>query len=556
MRVLFVPILAILLAGIVSVAVPQTRTLMDSGNIWYVGDPPFQFQNITAAVNFENVTDGDIIEVMNKAGNYVENVTVDKSLTIRPWSSEPTEYPTLVGGFNVTSLGVTIEGFIIQNSKVSGINLASSGNIIINNTIQWNHYGIYIAATSANNTLQNNVMKNNNMNFVIEDGTLDHFIQRIDGSNTVAGKSICYLVNEHDVQVPSDPGYLVIVNSTGITADNFSQSSVEGVNVVYSSVIAIRNMRDVNYVHFYQTNDSVIENNSSPSSTAISLVDSCRNLVQNNTIINEYIDLSGSDDNSISDNTVNYGGIELLESNSNCFVGNNISHSVVFGIYLYYSNNSQIFHNNFLQNTENVGASYSFNTSFDNGYEGNYWDDYKTKVPNAVEIDGTGIWNTTYPINPAPPGDRFPVVEEWTTCRVINVTWYANVLGETYFVVISCPNLVRTSTNIVVVRNESLGYFTFNITAATQGYFNVTIPRNRLDYPFELYINGSLIQSSDYQLNYTRDASTLYFQYSTGRYFVKIVGYKLGNICGDLDNNGVVNMRDIAVAILNFNKHE
>jgi hypothetical protein len=106
----------------------------------------------------------------------------------------------------------------------------------------------------------------------------------------------------------------------------------------------------------------------------------------------------------------------------------------------------------------------------------------------------------------------------------------------------------------MVVRNESLGSFTFNITAAAQGYFNVSIPKDRLDYPFNLSVNGLPIPSSDYQFSYTKDASILYYEYPAGRYYVEIVGYKLGNICGDLNGDGIVNMRDIAICIANFNK--
>jgi hypothetical protein len=129
-------------------------------------------------------------------------------------------------------------------------------------------------------------------------------------------------------------------------------------------------------------------------------------------------------------------------------------------------------------------------------------------------------------------------------------------VNKTYFIDIHCSNVVRASSKLTVVRNDGLGFFTFNVTAGSSGYFNVTIPRDRLDYPFELYVNGFLVQSTYYQFNYSRDSSWLYFQYGEGWYSVKIVGYKVGNICGDLNNDGTVNMRDIQIAILNFNKHE
>ena len=562
MKILTVVVLAILLTGMVSaVRVLQTKT--SGGQVWYVGDTPFQFPNITAAINFENVTDGDIIEVEKRIGNYEENVVVNKSLTIRHYSYEPDEYPTLFGGFNVTSPGVQIDGFIIQgNFSETGILLISSSNIVTNNTIRLNGCGVLISGTSANNTLQNNVMENNNRGFGIGEGTLEHFIQWIDSSNTVNGKPICYLVNKHDERVTMDLGYLAIVNSSGITADSFPQTRVEGVEIAYSSGINIRNLRHYDFVYLYRTDDSVIENNTSPDLGDILLRNSNRNLVQNNTIVDPEsygIDLGTSNDNIIANNVLKnmVFGIFLSESNGTSICGNNISQTD-YGAHLHVSNGTRIFHNNFIGNTEHAGAWGSFDTLFDNGYEGNYWDNYKTKCPSSAEIDGTGIWNTSYPINSAYSGDNFPLVEKWTTCRTIDVTWYANVpaVNKTYFVTISCPNLVRASTKLTPIRTEGIGFFTFNVTAGSQGNFNVTIPRDRLDYPFELYINGSLIQSSDYQLNYTNNSASLYFQYPEGRHFVKIVGYKVGNICGDLNNDGTVNMRDIQICILNFNKHE
>jgi hypothetical protein len=36
---------------------------------------------------------------------------------------------------------------------------------------------------------------------------------------------------------------------------------------------------------------------------------------------------------------------------------------------------------------------------WDDSKEGNYWSDYVTRYPNATEIDGSGIWDTTYVIS-------------------------------------------------------------------------------------------------------------------------------------------------------------
>jgi nitrous oxidase accessory protein NosD len=36
---------------------------------------------------------------------------------------------------------------------------------------------------------------------------------------------------------------------------------------------------------------------------------------------------------------------------------------------------------------------------WDNGFQGNYWSDFKQRYPNATEISGSGVWDTSYYIN-------------------------------------------------------------------------------------------------------------------------------------------------------------
>jgi hypothetical protein len=133
MKILAVLVLAILLTGMVStLAILQTKSSVNSGTVWYVGDPPFQFRNITEAINFENVTNGDIIEVKNRITPYVEDVHVNKSLTIRRYSYEPNEYPTVIGTFNVAADDIEINGFNIMNAPGwAGISLGTSNSRIL-----------------------------------------------------------------------------------------------------------------------------------------------------------------------------------------------------------------------------------------------------------------------------------------------------------------------------------------------------------------------------------------------------------------------------------------
>lgn len=73
--------------------------------------------------------------------------------------------------------------------------------------------------------------------------------------------------------------------------------------------------------------------------------------------------------------------------------------------------NNSICRNDFVNNTiqASVGDFYSELDSWDNGSEGNYWSDYKTKYPNATEMDSSGVWNAPYSID-TNNTDRYPLV--------------------------------------------------------------------------------------------------------------------------------------------------
>ena len=102
--------------------------------------------------------------------------------------------------------------------------------------------------------------------------------------------------------------------------------------------------------------------------------------------------------NNIVDNK--HGIVLYLYSNSNTIFGNTISNNNHGGYGIWakvHSNGNLIYHNNFIDNTQNA---YDESTNqWDNGLEGNYWDDW----------NGTG----TYSIPPSGNNeDRYPLMNE------------------------------------------------------------------------------------------------------------------------------------------------
>ena len=110
---------------------------------------------------------------------------------------------------------------------------ASAGNVLINNSAFQNRYGISLRASSENR-LRENRLWSNSFNLRIDSGqsstepsNYSFFVQDIDESNLAENKSVCYLVGEADLAVPSDCGFLGLVSCRNVSAAglNISNSS-------------------------------------------------------------------------------------------------------------------------------------------------------------------------------------------------------------------------------------------------------------------------------------------------------------------------------------------
>ena len=71
------------------------------------------------------------------------------------------------------------------------------------------------------------------------------------------------------------------------------------------------------------------------------------------------------------------------------------------------------YHNNLVNNGQNVVIASGAVNYWDNGQEGNYWSDYATKYPNATEVGTSGIGNTPYVLD-AGNSDQNPLLKPWT----------------------------------------------------------------------------------------------------------------------------------------------
>jgi parallel beta-helix repeat protein len=364
---------------------------------------PDDYPTIQKAIN--HASEGDTIYV--RAGTYYENLVVNKSVFL----IGKNKMNTIIDGrgmaytVNVTARNVTISEFTIRNAHCGiqlwhsgghnisnniisdnswcGINLElSTGNYIVDNLITknkatawWGGVGIHLQTLSRINQIIGNIVSNNNWGIVLtasDSNTLrnnklinnnyslkvEHFFDNdIDTSNTINEKPVYYLSNRKDLIV--DPltfpeiGYLGIIKSENITIRNLKlTNNGQGILLAYTNNSFIRNLEIANNqigLHLYYSNG---------------------NLIEKCTIANNQAE-----------------GILIDHSNGNIIRANMVMDNS-YGIGTGSGNKGNlIYHNNFINNTIQVG--YRFfevrdgkpiyaEDKWDEGYPsgGNYWSDY------------------------------------------------------------------------------------------------------------------------------------------------------------------------------------
>ncbi|NOQ38246.1 hypothetical protein GQ472_05135, partial [archaeon] len=276
------------------------------------------------------------------------------------------------------------DGLIADNTIYSnynnGLNLyGSDNNEITGNTAFANGGGGISVSSSYNNTMRNNTMAGNSYDLSVSGKDyLDygHYIHDIDTSNTVDGRPVYYWVNKQDMEVPTDTGFIGVINSGNITVKDLNLS---GNNPG---------------VLFVNTNNSRIENvNASYNSfTGIHMIHSNNNTVIENDIVSNYyysLYMYNSYNNTVAGNNIddNNYGLYVRYSDDNTFTGNNID-GLWYSLFMYYSDNNTVAGNNIGESDYDLYVSYSKNNSIYDNYIVN------PKKP-AVYGTYTNAWNTS-----------------------------------------------------------------------------------------------------------------------------------------------------------------
>jgi parallel beta-helix repeat protein len=339
--------------------------------------------NTIAGNNFVN-NDRAIRPVYSSNGNVISNNNVTASSYGIEDMIEPSSN-NVISGNNIAAndYGISIRGSstisdnIISGNKNIGIIIDAGGCIITGNNVTNNGDGIVI---TSGNTLRNNRMENNTYNLRVQKG----FQNDIDMTNTVDGKPVIYWVNQRDKTVPSDAGYVALVNCAGITVQNLTLAN-HGAGILLA----------------YTTNSTLTGNVITNKSAGILFYGSLNNqIVGNNITTNQYAIY-------ISFEAAFLGDSRYVPSSNNLFHHNN------------FMNNNQIVYD--VACSYWVSASPSVNI-WDNGKEGNYWSDYIGKDNNS-----DGIGDTPYVVY-ADNSDRFPLIAPATV-----IPEFPSLIIPTYF---------------------------------------------------------------------------------------------------------------------------
>jgi thermitase len=333
---------------------------------------------------------GDILKV--DAGTYYEHLTIDKSLSLVAVGTTVIDGNGTGTVVHVLADNVSVTGFNVQNGN-RGICLdCSDRSTIDSNTISNNSEGL-VLLYSGNNKITNNSMIDNECNFCVEGDfdqyTESQFVQDMDSSNTVDRRPVYYWVNQHDKQIPSDAGYVAIINSTNIAVKDLSLTrNSQGILIAY-------------------TEGSVVENvDTSKDGQGILLVGSFNCTVQSNSVANDDcgIDLRGSFNVTVAQNTVlnNTDGLSLIYSSDNILQSNTITSNHNNGIGLEYSTSNEIRNNNVSNSFRGLNLACSgngilrdnnlINNTNNFGIDGECLQDFIHDIDTSNTVEGKPIY--------------------------------------------------------------------------------------------------------------------------------------------------------------------
>jgi nitrous oxidase accessory protein len=348
----------------------------------------------------ENADTGDTIFVKN--GVYNENIFINKTITLKGED----KYNTIIDGrgtgnvVKIIAYGVKLSDFTIKN--------CGEGN---------GKYNANICVLSSDNTISNNIITDEklNVNWGFAGIYIHYFLEPDKTGNMIEGNDISKTYIG-----------IFIHRSRSNTFTNNKIHDTFGINIIDWKYGEGHNIFEFNKVYnspnsgfHIQTNNNIIRNNEiydngkKSNQNDIDGVDGIiihadKNLIEGNNISNNFGEgISFQDrwgkypvikNNVIRNNNIfgnNKCGIKL-DGTENQVIKNNI-YANKYNIYLLdESKNNTIHHNNFYDAVEKnikgetVFLPYCDYNIWDDGTDGNYWDDYEERYPENLLYSASG----------------------------------------------------------------------------------------------------------------------------------------------------------------------
>ncbi len=277
----------------------------------------------------------------------------------------------------------TVANNMCNNNNYIGIFLEDSGSsTVVNNTCSNNNYGIFLSGSDSLTVVDNTFT---NCGLYTIGGSIDTYLSHTVENNWVNGKKLGYYTNLESTII-GEPvyGQLILVNCTNVTVrDQILNKASVGLSLHYCTY----------------------------------------SIINNNTCSNNY-----------------YRGIYLGTSTFFVVTYNLLQENGGYGIYLVFSDNNLIHHNNFVDNnlgeTSQAYDSEPTNTWYDTEtLEGNYWSDWSGT--GNYTIDGSADSIDLYPFDE-------PVGSTTTEHTSVESTTDENPLSFTFTLLMVVVTLMLT----------------------------------------------------------------------------------------------------------------
>jgi len=328
------------------------------------------------------------------------------------------------------------------------------------------------------------------------------------------------VITRNNITNSNTNGILFYTSSNNSISENSIEKCSNGILLTYSSldnIVSRNNITDGNWhgIGLHESSNNTISRNNVTNNGigGIRVVEnSFHNLVSENEIANpKYLTLyTGAhgiwiqDDsafNNFSGNYIkqNYDGIYIKTVPQNNTFSENYIVNNENGVWCLTSNNV-FYHNNFINNDDQVGISGV--GIWDDGYPsgGNYWSDYagvdNYRGPNQDQLGSDRIGDTPYVIDGANQ-DNYPLMKPYGGAHdigITNVVTSKNVVGQGYIlnitvtvfnydiytenrnITVYANTTTIASQNITITsRNSTTVTFTWNTTGFAEGNYTVSV---------------------------------------------------------------------------------